>query len=254
MKKLVAFILALITVVLSLSACDNNKESTVETEYPCDCKNEECKAETESPCDCGNEESKTEAKSLYAEGLEVVQLMSEMIQPEGYVNLIFPDGEIKTFIQEEISTGDYSSPKAVYAITISDEYIDIATPALNKLVGNLSEELKTYLWNQQFHSIIVTIYGASSVSVRATNGLKIEKPFVNENATDNAIYLYTYENAKPIAVTFIVGEDHIVSAKGEFVLNDKFACGSADEIKASYYDIIGSTEYNIIEVTEVQPE
>ena len=61
------------------------------------------------------------------------------------------------------------------------------------------------------------------------------------------IYLYTYDNAVPAAVTFSVGEDHTISANGIFVLYDKFADGSADEIKSSFSNIK-------VEVTEVSPE
>lgn len=51
------------------------------------------------------------------------------------------------------------------------------------------------------------------------------------------IYLYTYDNAKPVAITFTVGEDGSVSASGTFVMYDKFNCGSVEEIKAFFSDL-----------------
>lgn len=51
------------------------------------------------------------------------------------------------------------------------------------------------------------------------------------------IYLYTYENAFPVAVTFTVGEDGSVSASGIFVLYEEFTCGSAEEIEAFFSDL-----------------
>ena len=75
----------------------------------------------------------------------------------------------------------------------------------------------------------------------------VGKTFVNENADGNVIYLYTYDNAVPVAVTFITGDDNSVSANGTFVMYDEFTCNSADEIKDSF-------NYITVEVTEVKPE
>ena len=213
MKKLIALVLALVIMVLSLSACSNN-------------------------------ESNSKTKSLYAQGLEIVQLMSEMTRTEEYVDIHTGDSEIKTIISD-ISTGDYSSPKAVYAISISDE--NLAAMAELDSLENASEELKTFLMNRVLGSLMTQINGMSGVEKLAASSVcTVGKSFVNENATDNVIYLYTYENALPVAVTFTVGEDQAVSASGVFVLYDEFTCDSADEIKAFFNDFA--------EVTEVQPE
>ena len=56
MKKLIAFVLALMIVVLGMFGCSNNESSESNT--------------------------KTEPKSLYAQGLEVIQMMSEMTRTE----------------------------------------------------------------------------------------------------------------------------------------------------------------------------
>jgi hypothetical protein len=218
MKKLIAFVLALMIVVLGMFGCSNNESSESNT--------------------------KTETKSLYAQGLEVIQMMSEMTRTEEYVDILIGDSNIKTVIQD-ISTGDYSAPKAVYAITVSDE--NLATMAELDSFGNVSKELKNLMKKRIFSSLISQINGRSGIDkLAAASVCTAGKTFVNENATDNVIYLYTYENANPVAVTFTVGEDGAVSANGVFVLYDEFTCDSADEIKAFFNDIA--------EVTEVQPE
>ena len=61
------------------------------------------------------------------------------------------------------------------------------------------------------------------------------------------IYLYTYENARPVAVTFSVGENQAVSASGMFIMYDGFTCGSAAEIESFFSDIS-------VDVSEVVPE
>lgn len=194
---------------------------------------------------CGNSEINKESKSLYAQGLEVVQLMSEMTQTEEYVDIHTGNSEIKTVIQN-ISSGDYSSPKAVYAISITDENL-AAMAELNSL-DSASDELKTFLTKRILGSLMTQINGMSGVEKLAASSVcTVGKTFVNENVTDDVIYLYTYENAIPVAVTFTIGEDQSVSASGVFVMYDEFTCGSVDEIKSFFSDII-------VDVKEVQPE
>jgi len=194
---------------------------------------------------CGSNKDHAETKSLYAQGLEVVQLMAEMTNTEAYIDIHTGDSAIKDIIQS-ISNGDYSAPKAVYAISITDENLTAMAELGN--LDNASEELKSVLMQRVLGSLIPQINGMSGVeNLAASSVCTVGKTFVDENAAENAIYLYTYENATPVAVTFTVGEDQAVSASGVFVMYDGFTCGSADEIKSFFSDIT-------VEVKEVSPE
>lgn len=192
---------------------------------------------------CGN--NKSNAETLYTQGLEVIQLMSEMIQSEEYIDLYTDNSGIKEIVQN-ISTGDYTTPKAVYAISIANENL-AKMVEMNSLV-DVSEKLKSFLTQRVFSSLMVQINSMSGAEkLAATSICTVGKTFVNENVKENVIYLYTYDNAVPVAVTFIVGEGQAVSASGAFIMYDRFACDSADEIKSFFSDII-------VEVTEVLPE
>lgn len=182
---------------------------------------------------CGKKND-TETKSLYAQGLEIVQLMSEMTQIEEYVELYSGSNEIKTIIQN-IGIGDFSSPKAVYAISIAED--DLAA-MVGSNPDNVSEELKNYIMQKSLASLMMQINGMSSVeNLAASSVCTVGKTFVNENVTEDVIYLYVYENAIPVAVTFTIGENQAVSASGIFIMYDGFTCGSADEIKSFFNDI-----------------
>lgn len=193
---------------------------------------------------CGNNVGSTKTKSLYEQGLEVVSLMSEMTQSEEYIDLFIGNSDLNSVIQN-ISTGDYTTPKAVYAISVTDENL----AALAELFGveNISEELESYLTDRIFATLMTQINSRSGVeNLAAASACTAQKTFVNESADKNVIYLYTYDEAVPVAVTFIVGEDSSVSASGVFVMYDEFACGSADEIESFFYFEV--------EVTEVFPK
>lgn len=193
---------------------------------------------------CGNSQSNPETKSLYVQGLEVVQLMTEMIQSEEYINATAPD-DLKSTIQE-LADGNYSKPKAVYSISASDK--EIAKLAEFNEFDNISDNLKSFVSSKLCNSMINIINSRGGVEDIAVVGVcSAGKTFVNENADGNIIYLYTYDNSAPIAVTFITGDDNTVSANGTFVMYDKFICNSADEIKDFF-------SYITVEVTEVAPE
>ena len=118
---------------------------------------------------------------------------------------------------------------------------------LSDLEG-VSEELKNYLTQRVIASLMSQINAMSGVeNLAASSVCTVGKTFVSENATENVIYIYTYEGTAPVAVTFTLGEDHSVSATGTFILYDGFTCGSAEEIRGIFGDIT-------VNVTEVTPE
>lgn len=197
---------------------------------------------------CGNNRSNgndAEKKSLYAQGLEVVRLMSEMAGSEEYMELYTENSGVTSVVQG-ISAGDYTTPKAVYAISVTEEALALMTEFVP--LENISEELKTFLMQRILNTLFTQINALGGVEdIAASSVCAVEKVFVHEDTKKDVVYLYTYDNATPVAVTFTVGEDGAILAKGAFVLYDGFTCGSADEIKAFFHDVI-------VEVTEVFPE
>lgn len=184
---------------------------------------------------CGSE------TSLYTHGLDVVQMLSEMAQSEECIGLYTADSAIGSLVQE-IGEQDHWAPKAVYAISVTDENLS----AMAELEGmELSEELETYLKQRTLSALIPQINAQSGVEALAAASIcTAGKTFVSKDTEENVIYIYAYENAVPAAVTFTVGEDGAVSANGVFIMNESFTCGSAEEIKDFFSDIS-------VEVTEI---
>lgn len=196
---------------------------------------------------CGKNESNIETKSLYTQGLEIVQLMSEMARSEECLDLFYTGNDKVKSVIQDISAGDYTTPKAVYAISTT-EIESLSTFELNNL-DNVSEGLKSYITQKALGSLMTQINSYSGVEIlAATSVCTVGKTFVNKETNEDVIYLYTFDNGVPVAVTFIVGEDNAISASGVFVMNDIFTCGSADEIKSFFSGIIK------VEVTEVLRE
>ena len=213
MKKTIAFVLVLV-IILSLAACGAVKEVQ-------------------------------ESKSLYAHGLEVVSMLSEMTRSESFIGIYTANSKIKEII---LALGDhsYETPDAVYAITVPEDTL-MGMAELSNLEG-ASEKLKNYLTQRVMASLMSQINAMSGVeNLAASSVCTVGKTFVSENVTENVIYIYVYEGTVPVAVTFTVGEDHTVSATGSFIFYVEFTCCSADEIQGVFSDIT-------VNVTAVTPE
>ena len=196
-------------------------------------------------CACGGKtsESNMSGKSLYEQGLGVISLMAEAAGSEEYVGAYTGSPEIMEMIQG-IAEGDYVSPKAVYSLSVNDEVL-LAMLGLENSVG-ISAELKDTLSNRALSSLITQINGYAGVnSLAASSVLTFGKTFVDGSLTEDVIYIYTYESALPVAVTFSTGENGAVSAGGNFIMYEEFACGSVVEIQ-EFFSEFGA------EVTEVE--
>ncbi len=186
-------------------------------------------------CACsGGKAAKGPDKSLYEQGLDVVALMSEMARTDGYVAIYSGSQEMCDAVKN-IGKGDFGEPKAVYEITVDDESLALVSGMKN--LEGASEELKQSLKQKLLAAFMMQINGmGGAVDLASSNVCAAEKTFVNGDVTEDTIYLYTYENALPAAVIFMVGEDGAVSANGIFIMFDEFTCGSEAEIKSFFHD------------------
>ena len=189
-----------------------------------------------SLCACGGETTQTTGeKSLYEHGLDVIEVMSEMTQLESYVETYTGSGEIKEAVKS-IGEGDYTAPKAVYAITATAEQI-AAYAGVGELEG-ASEELQNVMENKFVVALTTQVNGFAGVEqLAAASVCTAGKTFVSNEISESVIYLYTYENAKPVCVTFTCGEDDTVSASGLFMMYDEFTCDSAEEIEEFFGEV-----------------
>mgnify|MGYP003299515782 CR=1 FL=1 len=186
---------------------------------------------TVSLCACGGEGASGSgvSKSLYEQGMGVISLMAEAAQTEEYVASYTGNPEIMEIIQS-IGSGDYVAPKAVYSLTVSHENL-LATLGLGSLDG-ISVELKNNLLKKTIGSLTTQINGYAGVNrLAASNVLTMGTSFVDDTLAEDVIYIYTFENAFPVAVTFTVGENGAVSAGGNFILYEEFTCSSVVEVQ-----------------------
>lgn len=173
--------------------------------------------------------SNTSDKSLYEHGLSVISLMAEAASTEEYAGAYTGNPEIMEIIQN-VGAGDYTTPKAVYSLSVSDDVL-LSMLGLENLNG-ISAGLKDNLLSRSFGSLITQINGYAGVNnLAASSVLTLGKSFVDGSLAEDVIYIYTFESAFPVAVTFTVGENGAISAGGNFIMYEEFTCGSVEEVK-----------------------
>ena len=190
---------------------------------------------------CGS----SQTSSLYEQGMDMVSKMAEMTQSEEYLKL-YTDSEQVVEVVKEIAEGDFTEPEAVYSMNIPEE--SLATLLELGDVEELSAELKNIAKDKLMGSWVTYMNGMSgTLQIVASSVCSMEKTFVNKDVTESVIYIYTFEDATPIGITFLVGEDGAIAAKGFFIMNGELNIESVEELAAFLGD-------ETIEIKEVNKE
>ena len=178
---------------------------------------------------CNNKNTSSPASELYHQGLALVSEMNEAVQSEAWVSLFTADPAVKEILSKA-GQGDFSQPRAVYEIQFSDQAITSLTGQAD--LSGFSESLQ-----KRIHA---AIQSAAPSQINALDGAEtlaaasictVSDTFVCDGLTENTLYLYTYENAAPVMVSFVVGQDSAVLATSVPILSDSFSPDSPENVQ-----------------------
>ena len=179
-KSLLSIILALAFIATLLCGCHD--KSTIEKKE--------------------SNKSTASEKELYNLGMDVVELMIEMVESDDYAELMGMTDHIST-VREEVLYSDYSEPVKVYSITLPD--IEKIIPKEGReqwdnLSDNLKEQVKIRFSGATIANIMNGAYGVDSLAFAAT--YQASKKTDEIDLEEPLYYLYTFEDAPSILVTF----------------------------------------------------
>ena len=178
---------------------------------------------------CDKQVKEENKESLYEHGLEVIHLMSEMAQSTAFSNTYTGNESILNIIHK-IGDGNYEEIKKVYMISFDKKNLENMTE-LAGVVG-MSDELKGYTMQRMITAIVSYINAYSGAEkLSAASVCAASKTFVSNELDHDSVFIYTYKDAYPVAVTFIAGEDNSVLANGMFLVNESFLCDSPEDIQ-----------------------
>ena len=178
--------------------------------------------------------------SLKERGESVIRLIDEKLHSESYAKLIgVPSDILKSESYLKLKNCKYEKPEKVYRVTFSEAAAELFLD-MNAADGfdlsSLSEELKESLRNQIQESWITMLTGQMS----GAKELAIQSFFAAEElfadpsmAGQRCLLLYVYDDAYPVAVSFVGSKDGAIRARGNLVLIDDFPAGNINETEKS---------------------
>lgn len=174
------------------------------------------------------------SKSALDRGDEIVELVSEMIKSDEYINIILGNVSLYDEMLAEIKSMDFSKVTAIYELKVSeDELIELLTAKrgdANKLSESLQDKLVDGL-GSSFASYINL--GTSTEKMVMSSVFNASKCFVDKSIKENQYLLYVFESGYSMLISFIPHEDGAVTASGSLILNDRLELDNADQIEAS---------------------
>lgn len=190
---------------------------------------------------CGEE--KKEPPSLYDKGLAIVTTLSGELNGE-YVGY-FTSSEIAG-IAEELAKQDYSTPSGVYELKYAKggfkQFLGVIIGGNDEIPEGVLEKLTgfSYLAN-----MINARKGANYLALSSV--LTAQELFVNETVTEDVCYIYFYENAYPVLVSYQAGEDGAIYAVGNYIFSDGLKEQGIDWLK----ELMGDDFMMLPEVMEI---
>ncbi len=208
---------------------------------------------------------KAEGKSLYVRGMEIIATMDELAGSEEYFTLLTSDYTIFLDALKDFTKGDRTQPTAVYQLVIDHDAIRGVDE--RAAVTGISDTARDYIVEKRIaddlssFGILLNDWGRPADSDYSNDErrqiamaifTRVEKTFVNSEITDDTVYVYTFADALPVAVSFTVGEDHAVTAVGTYLTNPGLDTTSADTI-AAFLANPDPTHLPVAPVTEILP-
>jgi len=161
--------------------------------------------------------------------MQIVAMLEEIAESDEYLSIYSADPELLSIIAS-FAEGDRSDPKTIYRLTLSEE--SVKSLCGTDVLTSLSPRLQDFLEGRVQASIvnIANARGGSTV-LAATSICTAGITFVSDEITDDTIYLYTFENAVPVAVAFTVGEGNTVTASGTFLAAEDLNTDSPETVR-----------------------
>ena len=182
---------------------------------------------------CGVTES--ELPSLEIRGMQIVSMLEEIAESEEYLSIYSADPELLNIIAT-FAEGDHSDPKIIYRLTLSEE--NVKSLCGTDVLTSLSPKLQDFLEGRVQASIInIANARGGSTALAATSICTAGRTFVSDEISSDTIYLYTFEDAVPVAVAFTVGESSTVTATGTFLIAEELNTDSPESIREFFSEL-----------------
>lgn len=202
----------------------------------------------EDKSDKTSETSET-SSSLYEEGLLLVSDVYELASDETYIDVMISE-DLKEHTNQ-IAACSYDRVSGVYRVGNAEGIWNLALLSFEMEQGSLSEAAQRSIRNAGAKIANIWIGRMGGVEqLAAASVLMVSSCFVNTSLLQPEVYIYTYEDAYPVWVSFVPGKDGAVSANAQCLYWDGMRGADADAINAAISDMGILFSLELEEVTE----
>ena len=175
-------------------------------------------------------------KSLNACTKEVIDLLLEMTSSDDYLKMYNLNSDNQKAMLEKLRSGSYTTPSAVYEITVTEETINLYMKEFG--IENLSDNLKKQFISAITGSIVTRVnssIGTDAVAIGSV--LYGGNTYLCSEVEKSTVLLYVYENGNPIMIT--VGDSNygVVGFNARFLMSDSFPTDTAENIQNYFYSL-----------------
>ena len=163
---------------------------------------------------------------LIEQGLKLTSLIKEKAGSKEYIAMFFgPQSQLTEFLPD-LTSADYTTPSAVHCL--SGDFTQISTLLMSEVqeadFSSLSEIMDKDI-SQRILSVIPNMWNSMSSGpsgIAMANVLSSSSVFVCKELKEDCMYIFSFGEAYPVAVSFLCGEDGAVLAKASLVLDEDF--------------------------------
>jgi len=151
---------------------------------------------------CSQKKTVDKQKALYEQGLDLCELMGEMVESNAYSDLV--GGSFLEEVRQELE-GNYGNPENVYRFIFPDgeALMELVAPeavdALDEMPQELAQQVMRRFSPMVYISSLNTAKGSSYVAAASVYTASADLEISLE---EPVYYLYTFRNGWPVFVTF----------------------------------------------------
>lgn len=155
---------------------------------------------------------------LYDKGLSMIEALETLKNDAGYIKNAGLTGELQD-VYQRLKAVEYNTLVDVFRVSHLDDSIETFVAIAPE---KMEDSSKAYFKENMVRSMgnMIVSYSAGVEELAVTGMLNYETSFVNSKLATSEAYIYCYQDAYPILVTFVPGSDGSVWAKAGYLFDD----------------------------------
>ena len=175
-------------------------------------------------------------KSMDECAKEVIDLLLEMTSSDDYLKMYGFNSDNQKAMLEKLRSGNYTTPSAVYEITVTEETINLYMKEFG--VEKLSDNLKKQFVSTITGSVVTRVNSSIGTdAVALGSALYGGNSYRCSEVKKSTMLLYVYENGNPIMITISASEYGIAGFTARFLMSDTFPTDTAENIQNYFYSL-----------------